>query len=587
MILGRVSGGVRWGVIGVGGVLLAACFSGSSGSSGSASGRVTGKPNIIVILADDLGYSDLSAFGSEIRTPNIDQLASDGRVLTNFHSTPLCATTRANLLAGADHHLVGLGRMSDVQLPYQRDQPGYEGHFNDKARTFAQLLQDAGYHTYMAGKWHLGSDGPTAWGFEHAFSLRGDMSHANNFTAPAGRSNAADPEWHEDGQVVSVPEGVFSTDLYVDKLISYIDAGRRDGRPFLAYFTPQAVHWPIQAPDRDLDRYKGVYDVGYASIRDQRLARQKTLGIIPADFVANPGEASKTLNLGLPGPVVARDWTALTPFEQQQEARSMEVFAGMLSNLDDNIGRLITHLKQVGEYDNTVIVFLSDNGADGLGFPIPVRGFLDNSLANYGKQGSFIYRSARWGEVGSTPFRLFKGFSSEGGISVPAIVRFPGAGHASAHVDALANVLDIAPTILQLAGLPPPGDSYRGRVVAPLEGRSLLAALRDPAAKVHDADEVIADEIYNHRYVRRGDWKLTRLDAGPGGNGALLDSNWQLYNIAADRGETTPLATRSVSTLPVPGGSGDAEHQAIIDTLLTDWQAYVQRVGVALPPLQQ
>jgi len=568
--------------------MLGACGGhGDAGPDGAARTHTDG-PNIVVILADDLGFSDLSAFGSEIATPNIDSLAQDGRVLTNFHSTPLCATTRANLLTGADHHLVGLGRMSDINQPWQRGQPGYEGYFTDKARTFAQLLRDAGYHTYMAGKWHLGEDGPTAWGFEHAFSLRGDMSHANNFTSPAGRGNAADPVWEEDGRTVAVPEGVFSTDLYVDKLIAYIGQGRRDGSPFLAYFTPQAVHFPLQAPDAYLARYRGVYDDGYEAIRAGRLARQKALGIIPAGFEPAPAIGPEVLNLSLPGVLVTRPWNQLTAQERQREARSAEVFAAMLSNLDDNVGRLIAHLRRIGEYDNTVIVFLSDNGADGVGYPIPVQGFVDNSLDNYGRQGSFLYRGAKWGEVGSTPFRLFKSFATEGGTTVPTLIRAPGLTTDGGRLDAIGSVLDIAPTLLELAGVAPPGDSYRGRPVAPLEGRSLVASLRDPSRAAHGDDDVFVDEVYNHRSVRQGDWKLVRVDAGPGGNGALLNHDWQLFNIRADRAESDPLASRGV-TAPLSGlaTTGDATHQAIIDRLLTHWDAYVRRVGVALPPLQQ
>lgn len=564
--------------------VIAGCLPG--GGSGSSSARLSGKPNMIVIIADDLGYADLSAFGSEISTPNIDSLTRDGRLLTNFHTTPLCATTRANLLTGADHHLVGLGRMSDTVQPWQRNQPGYEGFFTDKARTVAQLLKDAGYHTFQAGKWHLGEDGPTAWGFERAFSLKGDLSHANNFTAPAGRTNSADPVWLEDGKTVEVPEGVFSTDLYVDKLIEYI-GGRRDGRPFFAYFAPQATHWPLQAPDSYLDRYKGVYDAGYEVIREQRLARQKALGIIPQDFTPAPAIGPEVQNLSMPGNVVTRPWSQLTPPERQREARAMEVYAAMVTNLDDNVGRLIQQLKRTGEYDNTAIVFLADNGADGFGYPLPVQGFVDNSLANYGKQGSFVILGAKWGEVGSTPFRLFKGFSTEGGTTVPTIVRVPGVTEGGGKLHAFGSALDIAPTLLELAGIADPGSTYQGRSVAPLEGRSLLPALRDPAQRVHRDSDVLVGEVYNHRSVREGDWKLVRIDPGPAGNGALLNHDWQLFNLANDRIEQVPLASRGVNPVTAGNASGTPEHVAILDRLIGHWNAYKARVGVALPPGQQ
>ncbi len=560
-------------------LLLAAC------GSSSAPDAAVGRPDIVVILADDLGYSDIGAFGSEIRTPQLDALAQDGQVLGNFHVTQLCSTTRANLLTGADHHLVGVGSLVDLQLPYQDDKPGYDGGFNGKARTFAQLLRDAGYHTYMAGKWHLGTQGPGQWGFERSFALDGMLGCANNFGPVAGKENSADPVFYEDGQPAALPPGKFSADHYVDKLIEYVETQRRDGKPFLLYLPVQTPHWPVQAPDEYLERYRGVYDAGYAAIRDARIAKQKSLGLIPQDFKANPGSPTGTLSYGIPGPLIHRPWGLLTPLERQQEARNMEVFAGMVENLDHNVGRLLAHLKRVGRYDNTLVVFLSDNGADGNGYPTPPSGFLDNSLENYGRQGSFLHHSVGWGEVGSAPFRLFKGFTAEGGISSPTLVKLPRERNGNRQVHALASALDLAPTILELAGIDNPGTQYQGRQVAPLEGRSLLPLLRGEASTAHAADAVFAGEVYNHRYVRRGPWKITRTDALPFAGGLLANQDWQLFNVEQDRGETTVLARRGVGTpgLPAPAD----EYSDIFDGLLADWDDYVARVGVALPPLQR
>ncbi|AXQ27601.1 arylsulfatase [Solimonas sp. K1W22B-7] len=561
--------------------LLAACGNSSAPEAGAARGR----PNIVVILADDLGYSDLGAFGSEIRTPNIDALARDGQVLTNFHVTQLCSTTRANLLTGADHHLVGIGSLVDLVLPYQTDQPGYEGQFNHRARTIAQLLRDGGYHTYMAGKWHLGEPGPERWGFERSFALAGTLGNANNFGSQAGLENSADPVFFENGEPATLAPGKFTADHYADKLIEYVDEQRGDRKPFFLYYAVQTPHWPIQAPDQYLDRYSGVYDAGYGAIREARIGRQKALGIIPADFKVHPGTPIGTPSYGIPGPLLHRPWGLLTPLERRQEARSMEVFAGMLENLDDNVGRLLRHLKDIGQYDNTLVVFLSDNGADGNGYPIPPSGYLDNSLENYGRQGSFIYHSVGWADAGAAPFRMFKGFTAEGGISSPTLVKLPHATGASRKLPALASVLDLAPTILELAGMGNPGTQYHGREVAPLEGRSLLPLLRGETAAAHAADAVFAGEVYNHRYVRRGPWKITRADALPFAGGLLANQDWQLYNVDQDRGETTLLATRSVSTLALPAPTD--EYSEIFDGLLADWRAYVERVGVALPDLQQ
>lgn len=545
------------------------------------------RPNLVVILADDLGYADLGAFGSEIQTPNIDALGREGQTLTNFHVTQLCSTTRANLLTGADHHLVGIGSLVDLVLPYQSGKPGYEAHFNAKARTVAQLLRDAGYHTLMAGKWHLGDTGPDQWGFERSFALEGKLGNANNFGPTPGLENSGDPVFFEDGVSATMPAGKFTADHYVDKLIEYIDAGKADGKPFFAYFATQTPHWPLQAPDRYLDRYAGVYDVGYEAIRAARIARQKQLGIVAEDFAINTGTPAGTLRYGSPpSSILYRPWSLLTATEKQEEARSMEVFAAMLTNLDDNVGRLVAHLKAIGAYDNTLIVFLSDNGADGNGYPIPPSGHLDNSLANYGRQGSFLYHSIGWADAGAAPFRQFKGFTGEGGISSPTLIKLPRGQGAGRQLPVLASVFDLAPTLLELAGVGDPGSQYQGRTVAPLEGRSLLPLLRGETARTHAEDELFAGEVYNHRYVRRGPWKITRADATPFAGGLTANQDWQLFNVEQDRGETQVLATRSVSSLSLPA-SGSGEYDAVFDGLVADWRAYVARVGVALPPGQQ
>lgn len=561
---------------------LSACDSASPRQASTTKDR----PNVLVILADDLGYSDLGAFGSEIRTPRIDALAREGQTLTNLHVTPLCSTTRAELLTGADHHLVGIGSLVDLQLPYQTGKPGYEGQLNDKARTVAQRLRNAGYHTLMAGKWHLGEQGPERWGFERSFALDGLLGNANNFGPKAGLENSADPAVFEDGLAATIPAGKFTADHYVDKLIEYVDTSRAaDDRPFFAYLAVQTPHWPLQAPDAYLERYRGTYDAGYEAIRDARIARQKTLGIIPSDFKANPGSPIGTLSYGIPGPLVHRPWNLLLPSEREQEARNMEVFAGMLENLDDNVGRLIDHLKAIGEYDNTLIVFLSDNGADGNGYPIPPTGYLDNSLENYGKQGSFLYRSVGWGTAGAAPFRQFKGFTAEGGIASPTLVKLPKGAGAGRQQHAIASVLDIAPSILDLADVTEPGNNFEGRTIAPLEGQSLLPLLRGESSQAHADDAVFAGEVYNHRYVRRGPWKITRADATPFAAGLTTNQDWQLYKVDTDRGETERLATRSVSTIAIPAPAD--QYSPVLDQLIADWRAYVERVGVALPNLQE
>lgn len=560
--------------------LISAAGCGSStappaGSSASASSR----PNVLVIVVDDLGYSDLGAFGSEISTPNIDRLAREGRILGNVHTTPLCATSRAELLTGADHHLVGVGTLPESAALYG-NADNYSGSFNDQALTIATLLRDGGYHTYMAGKWHVGGGGPVAQGFEQSFTLEPGVAYASNFASTAARPQSAAQAYYENGQVATLPDDFFSSDFFTERLRQYIDRDHGDGKPFFAYLAFQAVHFPLQVPDADLERYRGRYDAGYEVIRQARIARQKQLGLIPQDFQANPGDEALMTRYGQPGVLLNQPWETLTPAERQSEARIMEVFAAMLSNLDDNVGRLLDHLRAIGEYDNTLVIFTSDNGADGMG-----NGFipyvdssgntdLDNRLENYGRPGSFVFRSTRWAEVGSAPFRLFKGFTAEGGISVPTLLRLPRQGAGAVPSAVLATQRDFAPTILELAGVPQPGAQCRGRAVVPIEGRSLLPVLQGRLAEVHGGDEALAGEVNDIRYVRRGPWKLTRVVNYLVPSAAQnIDHDWQLYNLDHDRGETTDLA---------------ALHPDLVAALTADWRAYVARVGVKqplLPPL--
>ncbi|WP_084197103.1 arylsulfatase [Solimonas soli] len=554
---------------------LAACGS-SSGVSGSASARH--KPNVIVILADDVGFSDLSAFGSEIATPNLDALVSEGRVMSNMHATPLCATSRAELLTGADHHLVGVDTLPESTIFYLGR---YTAALGDAALTVAQRLLDAGYHTYMAGKWHLGGGGAMAQGFEQSFSLDDSAAFANNFWPVGSEKLSASKPYFENGvEVTTLPDDFFSSDYFTSKLKQYIGSNKGDGKPFFAYLAFQATHFPLQAPDAYLDLYKGQYDGGYDAIRGARLQKQKDLGLIPADFKDNPGDEATMVRFGQPGPLTNQSWDSLSADDKKSEARIMEVFAGMLTNLDDNVGKLVAYLKEIGEYDNTMIVFVSDNGPDGMGYGfIPYvdstgNTDIDNGYDNYGRRSSFLFRSTRWAEAGAVPLRLFKSFTAEGGISVPAIVRLPKQTRGAASSAALGTLRDIVPTILDVSGVADTGTQYQGRTVAALEGASLKPVLDGSRGEVHGQDEVIADEVNDIRYVRKGNWKATRIvNYLLPSAAANLDHDWQLYDMSVDRGETNDLA---------------AAHPDKLAELVAEWQAYVARVGVRqplLPPL--
>lgn len=485
------------------------------------------RPNIVLIVVDDMGFSDLSAFGSEIATPHIDALLTSGVQLTNFHASPACSPTRAMLMSGVDNLAAGLGTMAEVIAPEQVGVPGYEGVLNDRVVPFPALLQQAGYHTFMVGKWHLGmkdSQSPQARGFNHSFALLN--GGADHFTQGGTIFAAPKASYRDDGAPIDLPETFYSTDFYTDRILANINSVT-DDKPFFAYIAYTAPHWPLQAPDAYLARYRGVYDGGYEAILDQRIARMKARGVIAPDVTPAPP------------PGVWPEWNALTPEEKGKEARRMEIYAAMIANLDDNVGRLVAGLKRTGEYDNTVFVFFSDNGAEGSDAEDIseknrewIQATFDNSLDNMGRRGSFIGYGPNWARVSSAPFRMFKAFSYEGGTRTPAFVSGPGVRQSLS--DTYVNVKDWAPTFLQLAQTRHPAED--GAPVPALQGRSAVPFLTGQTNQVHPADATHCLELFGRVAVRVGDFKLTYSNA-PWGAG-----EWELYNTRSDPTESRDLS---------------------------------------------
>ena len=541
-------------------LLLAAVpflFAGCTGPAESVTPPASAaeRPNILVIVADDLGYSDLGFLGSEIRTPHIDALAASGTVLTNFHVGPACSPTRAMLLTGVDTHPAGLGSMSGEGDRRQYGQPGYEGFLTGRVVTVASLLRDAGYATAMVGKWHLGEWDvllPHNRGFERSFILPG--AGASHFADAQRLGNTDVPaQYWEDGQPVGLPADFYSSDFYTDRLIRYLDEAHGQDRPFFAYAAYTAPHWPLHARDEDIDRYRGVYDDGWDALRERRVAGLVRAGVISSDVAVPPR---------LP---FAPDWASLSVEERRRQARKMEIYAAMVENLDANIGRLLARLKQIGEYENTLVLFFSDNGAEGN--PIEAAPWTwkgaDNSLANMGRVGSYLSYGPGWAQASSAPFRLFKSFPTEGGTRVAAIAVLPGgaSGPTGLH-DAFASIKDVAPTVLALAGVEHPGRRYRGRPVAELEGASMLPFLRGQAPAVHPDDYAMGWELFGRRALLQGTWKLVWLWQPYG------SERWALYDLAHDPGETDDLSTRNPEKLK---------------EFLALWDEYARRNGVILP----
>jgi arylsulfatase len=574
------------------------------------------RPNILYIMADDLGYSDIGAFGGEIETPNLDALARAGRLLTNHHTGTVCAITRAMLISGTDHHLVGEGTMGEPR-DERRGLPGYEGYLNDSALSVAQLLRDGGYHTYMAGKWHLGAGEPgkgktpDQWGFERSYALLPGAARNHFGHEPDGARN-----YSEDGRFVQPGQGFYSTDFYTRKLIDYIDSKRADGKPFFAYAAYTSPHWPLQVPEPYLSKYKGRYDAGYDVIRLARIERMKKLGIIPADFKPwaglpeTPTRSPATANSGTsqaryvnavngaaqghadygPGRVV-KTWASLTPLEKKAQARYMEIYAGMVDNLDHNIGLLIQHLKDTGEYENTFIMFQSDNGAEGW----PIDGGADPKATDEANAAPEVYAKLgtdqvkrlqyglRWAEVSAAPFRNVKGASHEGSVSTPLIVKLPGQHARQAILRDYTYVTDNTATFLALAGIEAPRrpaapdpdpatgrDRNQGKVVYgtrnvyPVSGSSLLPLLQ--GAPIAQRGLPAADESYGRGYVfsTDGRWKAvwTEPPQGP------VDGHWQLYDLRTDRGENHDVAS---------------SHPDIVAQLVQRWNGYMTQVGGVEP----
>ena len=493
------------------------------------------QPNILFIMADDLGYSDLGAFGGEIHTPNIDALTKEGRILTDYHTAPTCSPTRSQLISGTDHHLAGIGAMAELTPAHLKGQPGYEGYLNERSLSIAELLKDNGYRTYISGKWHLGLTAETnahVKGFDHSFTLLQGLDLHFKQAPSAYKRNAT---YTEDGKVVPIsalPDDFFSTNYFTDKLISYLESGKNSGKPFFAYAAYTAPHWPLQAPAEYRDRYRGVYDAGYDVIRNGRIARQKQLGLIPANFTAAEPIATKN------APQKYGKWNELSAEQKVLEARRMEIYAGMVENLDANIGRVIEYLKRNNLYDNTLIFFVSDNGAEGFirGSYGAESGF-DNRVNNVGTSSSYHYVGPRWAEVSAAPFHLWKDTAGEGATTAPAIVKLPHQNKAQATYHGFASVLDVFPTVLDYANIAVPQSQYKGRQINTPSGYSWKSVLENKAQAIRPVNFSFADELHGSKYARQGEWKIALQGKAELGTGA-----WELYNLKNDRGETQNLA---------------------------------------------
>jgi arylsulfatase len=523
------------------------------------------RPNIVIILGDDLGFADMGAFGSEIKTPNLDSLTKDGVRFTNFYTHASCSPTRSVLLSGVDTHLNGLGNMDEWTAPNQWGVDGYEGYLNKRVVTLPQLLKDAGYHTYMVGKWHLGKAPeqiPAARGFERDFSLlegAGSYWDMTNFTAASPQS-----VFTEDGRYLTrLPEDYYATKTYTDKLIGFIDANRGDGKPFFAYVAPQAPHDPYHLPREWRTRHVGEYDKGWDAVRQERLKRQIELGILPA------GTKLSERMWFIPDPIV------LAPATRAILGKKMELYAGMVENLDFHVGRLIDHLKKIGEYENTIFIVFGDNGAEGTDLFAQIAGtpgtrdylfaaihWSQTHPNAWGDPGSYVAYGPMWAQVSMTPFSQYKGWLAEGGIRNALIVSGPAVKRPKGSINhGVMHVADLMPTLLEIAGASYP-KTHEGRELPALMGKSWGKVLAGQAESPRTEQDYLAWEIFGNRAVRQGEWKL-RWEYKPLGKG-----DWELFNVAADPAERNDLA---------------AERPDKVKALVALWDSYVRANNVVLP----
>ena len=533
-------------------VLLSACSQDedpSTAPSAENAQDIQSRPNILLVVADDLGYSDIGAFGSEILTPNLDELAAGGMSLTNFYSGPTCSVTRSMLMTGMDSHIAGLGNMAETVADNQMGQPGYEGHLSARVDTVAEILKSAGYHTYMAGKWHLGmhpDSSPRSRGFEQSFAmLYGAGSH---FSDMAGGDAHRHPVLYRDNGLLidELSDDLYSTTFYTDRIIEQIDSNVDDGRPFFAYLAYTAPHWPLQAPDSIIDKYRGAYDRGYDSVRQGRFAAQQKLGLFDSSIQApqRPG--------------YVKPWVDLSDQERTYHARNMEIYAAMVDYMDTSIGRVIDYLDKRDQLDNTIIVFISDNGAehwDHSSAPPPIGEFaanFDNSAENSGREGSFVLYGSEWAHVSNTPFSRYKGTTYEGGIRSPAVISWPDKIASGLVSRAITHSSDWLPTFAELAGAGTQNVS----------GKSLVGLLTGSVEQVRDSNETVGMEIWGKRGIIANGYKLV----SSGKPNELVD--WELYNLQADPGEQIDLAQRQPE---------------VFNSMLKHWNDYVANNNVILP----
>lgn len=481
-------------------------------------------PNIVLILADDLGYTDIGSYGSEIRTPTLDALAERGIRFSNYHTAASCAPTRAMILTGIDNHLAGVANIPEAIPPEQSDHPNYQGVLSPHVETVASKLLASGYHTYLSGKWHLGhqpEQRPSARGFERTVAMADTGS--DNWQQKPYIPIYDQANWYKDGAELTLPDNYYSSEFLVDEMIGFIESNAGDGKPFFAYLPFLAVHIPVQAPREYTEKYLETYQEGWHALREMRHQRAVELGLVaPAARVEMASTA---------------DWDSMSREDQRYHAKRMAVYAGMVEAMDFHIGRLVQHLMENGQLDNTVFIFTSDNGAEASG-SADQAGLLSSFflwLRDYsvdyetlGERGSFNAISPSFASASVGPLAFYKFYAGEGGMRVPLIITGRPVETSGSLTDTFAYVTDIAATVLDIGQVPIDRKAMTGRSLLPA-----LAATSDP---IYTETDVIGYEVGGNAALYQGDYKVVKNRVPMG------DGDWHLYDLKTDPGETTDLA---------------------------------------------
>lgn len=520
------------------------------------------KPNILMVLIDDLGYTDLGAYGGNIKTPEMDLLAKDGILFTNAHANPSCAPTRASFLTGQDPHRVGLGSQNGVAPPgIDVNTRGYEGHLNGDFVSIAELLKGAGYQTFQIGKWHLGHDAsqsPKALGFDKNYTLLdGAASHYSDMNGVSlGVSPSGKAQYQENNKSIKkLPDNFYSTKNYTQWLLDSLANRENKKAPFFAYLAYTAVHDPLHAPDDLILKYMELFSGGYEKLKNERIQ-----GLVKEGLIADSALVSRWLT-GTPS------WNDLNETEQRDIAKRMAVYAAMLEYLDLELGRIVTYLKSQGEYENTLIVIMSDNGAATIPRTFYAKNAKDlawqdktypkNDVASYGQQGSFATLGSYNAQALSGPYFGFKTNLHEGGTRVPMIVKQPQSS-LPVHNDSFVHISYLYKTFAEYAGVDLSGHDE-------LLGCSLKSVLE------WGGDASCSDEFgmgyMGWRSYRKGDWKIVFVSKGFGGTG-----EYALYNLSTDPGEANNLA----SVYPDKVRYLDAK-----------WLAYANRNNIKVVPMDK